>query len=505
MKQAPNILLVVADQMHADWLGCAGRFPVRTPHLDAFAAPGMRFERAYCQNPICTPSRVSLLSAQYPHNHGYYGLGGPSHSKLNNLFRHTRKSGYRTAAFGKLHLPHQPHNWIADDVDAFGDSYETAAGEIGRSDFLDGLERDGLRELEDSWHNRWNYGKNAISIDATCSRLPYERTQERWAADRAIDFIQADASRPFCVEVCFQKPHHPLLPQQAFWDLYEDLRELPPHWDTEPTGRPAPFRHRWHEWRKYAWDYGHPGESFAAAVLRCWRGTLACVSQIDDVFGRLLAALETTGQADNTIIVFTSDHGAYHGLFGQMEKAPGICSEAVCRVPLIVRAPGIAPAAPTSQGFVELIDVVPTCLALAGLPAMEDADGEDFSKLLRGRESPRTCAVTENPLGRSLRWDQWRLVHYPEGQLPDAPYGELYHLGNDPDEQRNLYHDPAHREVVAEGTARLLDHLITRTRTTTIHRANEHTPPFPGCVAGDGRAPRALQPAFDPHRLPEYL
>ena len=145
-----NILMILADQHHAGLMGCAGHLQVKTPHLDRLASAGVRFSNAYTQNPICTPSRVSILSGQYCHNHGLYGLSGPVPGDLSNLFRHCKAAGYRTAGTGKLHLPIQPRNWIADDVDLFDDSYECPDGEIGKSAFLDHLEAAGLRELEDS-------------------------------------------------------------------------------------------------------------------------------------------------------------------------------------------------------------------------------------------------------------------------------------------------------------------------------------------------------------------
>lgn len=148
-----NVIHVIADQHHAGLLGCAGHGQVLTPNLDAFAAEGARFTNAYTQNPICTPSRVSILSGQYCHNHGYYGLSGPV-SPLPSLFGHFRAHGYRTAAFGKVHVPNVPRNWLADDLDRFGDTYERvdSAGE-GESEYFDELRAAGWREAEDSWHN----------------------------------------------------------------------------------------------------------------------------------------------------------------------------------------------------------------------------------------------------------------------------------------------------------------------------------------------------------------
>jgi arylsulfatase len=502
VARSPNILMVLADQHNASLMGCAGHAQALTPHLDDFAASGTRFTEAHCQNPICTPSRVSILSGQYCHNHGYYGLSGPSNAGLDNLFRHARSHGYRTAGFGKLHLPTSPANWIAEDVDVFGDAYETADGVVGDSDFLRHLEKAGLRHLEDSWHNAHHYGSGTISHDARPSELPYEHTLEHWCADRAIEFMDADREQPFCIQVAFQKPHHPLLPQQRFWDLYDEDLELPPTIDHPPDGRPPHFQQMWHNFHDRKWDYDDDfGGGTRGGMRRAWRGTLACISQIDDVFGRLLAHLDASGLAQDTIVIYGSDHGAYHGIHGIEEKAPGICSDAVCRVPMIWRVPGRTAPGAVCEQLVENIDMLPTLSALCGMSDFAAADGHDLSRLLDGEDTPvRESAVTENVLSKALRWDRWRLVHYDRQLFGGEDVGELYDMAADPDECRNLYHDPEHSDVVHEGRRRLMEWLARTTRVVTAQptvgdhpargEAGRRTHP----VCTDGRAPNHAQP-----------
>jgi choline-sulfatase/uncharacterized sulfatase len=503
MNTAPyNVLVVLADQLNANWLGCAGHPQAKTPHLDAFASSGMQFSRAYCQNPICTPSRVSILSGQYCQNHGYYGLSGPAPQGLDNLFRHFRAHGYRTAAYGKLHLPESPRNWIADDVDEFGDSYETADGRFGASEFLQGLKEKGLRDLEDSWHNEREYGQPSIAIDAMPSKLPLEETQEMWSARKAMEFIRQNTSRPFCIQIAFQKPHHPLLPNPRFWEMYPADLDLPPDWNADPGHRPPQFRKRWQEWHEYRGEYGREGESFEDLARRCWRGTLACVSQIDYVFGQLMEFLKANGLEDNTIVVFGSDHGAYHGHLGILEKAPGICSEAVCRVPMIWRVPRQTPAGSRCGQLVENVDMAPTLTALCGLPGMDSADGLEISNLLRGEDSAvREVSVTENVWSKALRWKHWRFIHYQRAAFGGADEGELYNLADDPHESRNLYADPGHAPVVEACRRLLLEWLISTRRTVTTqctvndqcvanHQTTERFT-YPQC--GDGTAPNPIQ------------
>ena len=504
-----NVLMVLADQHHAGLMGCAGHPQAITPRLDAFAQQGLRFTNAYCNNPICTPSRTCILSGQYCHNHGYYGLGGPTDGRLPNLFRHFKAHGYRTAGFGKLHLPNGPRNWIADDVDRFADTYENVDGDHGVSDFLDELTRLGLRDLEDSWHNKLDDGRIGIASDARPSMLPYEHTQERWSAREAMAFIDAAPDQPFCIQVALQKPHHPLLPQQEFWDWYDAHLELPATFDDEPTGRPPHFRQQWQRMRQMKWEYGQEGESYRDGARRAWRGTLACVSQVDDVFGRLLDDLDARGLSDQTIVIYGSDHGCYHGLHGIVEKAPGICSEDVCKVPLIWRVPGLTPAAETESELVELVDLTPTLVSLCNLSAMDTVDGQDISELLAGGHEPvRDVAVTECPWSKSIRWDQWRMVHYAAGMF-DEPAGELYDVVADPEERHNRYFEADHAPTVAEGQRKLIDWLVKTTRVTTsmptagrgsgVHGLRDYE------VAADGRAPRDLQPRDRDGNLANYL
>jgi len=504
-----NVLMVLADQHHAGLMGCAGHPQAITPRLDAFAAEGLRFDNAYCNNPICTPSRTCILSGQYCHNHGYYGLGGPTDQRLPNLFRHFKANGYRTAGFGKLHLPNGPRNWIADDVDRFADAYEDADGNHGVSEFFEELTSLGLRELEDSWHNTLDDGRFGIADDARPSKLPYEHTVERWCEREALAFIDAAADQPFCIQVAFQKPHHPLLPQPQFWDLYPTDLDLPETFDDEPVGRPPHFRQMWQRMRQKHREYAQPGETYRDGARRAWRGTLACVSQVDDVFGRLLDALDERGLADNTIVIYGSDHGCYHGLHGIVEKAPGICSEDVCKVPLIWRVPGLTPTGATSSELVELVDLTPTLTGLCGLPVMATVDGLDLSGLLSGGSEPvREVAVTECPWSKSIRWDRWRMVHYPQGMF-DEPAGELYDVLADPLERQNLYFDAEHAGTVAEGQRRLIDWLVQTTRLTTSMPTAGRGSLVDGVkdyqVAGDGRAPRSLQPRDREGNLVNYL
>ncbi len=493
-----NVIMVLADQHHAGLMGCAGHDQVKTPHIDRFAKDGVRFTNAYCQNPICTPSRVSILSGQYCHNHGYYGLSGPTNPNLPNAMGYFKQSGYRTAGFGKLHLPCTPRNWIADDVDYFGDTYETADGELGKSDFLDHLTELGLRDLEDSWHNKNHYGEKPIALDSMISELPYEHTQEAWSARKALEFIDQSKNDPFFIQISFQKPHHPLLPQKQFWDLYPDDLALPPTLEQSPDHRAPHFQEEWHYLRTHQWEYGEP-DDFKAGVQRAWRGTLACISQVDDVFGMLLKGLDERSLTENTIVIYGSDHGCYHGIHGMPEKAPGICSDAVCRVPMIWRIPSIKSENKTINSLVENIDYLPTLTNLCDLEEPDWTDGADLTPLIQGKtENVKEMAVTEAPWSRSIRWKQWRYVHYPRGMFGSGETGELYNIETDPNETNNLFESLEHQSIVQESRRLLLDWLSTtlhiRSVQPPLHRKKDPMEQRQYSLAADKKISQKLMP-----------
>jgi arylsulfatase A-like enzyme len=288
-----------------------------------------------------------------------------------------------------------------------------------------------------------------------------------------------------------------LLPQKKFWDLYPADLELPATFEQDPSHRPPHFQAMWQAFRQREWEFAAPGDTWVDGARRAWRGTLACVSQIDDVIGHLLRGLEERSLLENTVLAYHSDHGCYHGIHGIEEKAPGICSDAVCRVPLILAGPGVKTAGQACASSVENIDVGPTLAALAGLPPMDWTDGTDLSPILRGEtEAVKEIAVTENPWSKALRWGNWRFVYYPPELFEGEVTGELYNLAKDPDETRNLYNDPGHRSIVETCRERLLRWIVQSRRVVTAH------PPFhserqPGALkthqrynlALDGHAP----------------
>lgn len=488
-----NVLEVIIDQHQAAILGCEGHPQVLTPNIDRLASSGVRFTGAYTQNPICTPSRVCIFSGQYCHNHGYYGLSGPRPEALPSFFSHFRDQGYRTGGIGNLHTPNYPRNWLETHLDLFDDTFESVDGRNRETRFYDKIRSLGLLEDEDFYLGQTH---PELYMEGMPSRLPFELSQEGYCVEAAREFIDGCYGRPFCLQVSLERPHEVFYPARRFWDLYREDLDLPPTLNQDPSGRPPPFRAAFESFHR--WQGSLEPKTFEAAARRLWRGYLASITHVDHALGLLLDYLEETGLADRTIVVYHADHGGYSGTHGIQEKAPGICSEAVCRVPFVWRVPGVTPAGRACDGLVENVDLAPTFAALCGLPPMATVDGRDISPLLRGDEgaAAREVAVTENPWSKALRWDKWRFVHYQREMFGGEDVGELYDLEADPEEATNLYGDPGHRAVVEECRRRLLEWLIGTTRVRSVWPVtNWPERPFVYETAGDGKEANTAGPA----------
>jgi len=471
MKQ-PNILFILSDQHNAKVLGCKGHPDVKTPHLDRMAAEGVRFDNAITQNPICTPSRVCYLSGQYAHNHGYYGLSGPRPNGLPSILGHFRRAGYRTAAMGKIHCPEY---WIEDDSDVYHEvcegcsvggvspAYAAFNREIGHDD---GQEHYGLPEF--------GRDRGRQSMEGRPGPRPFEHTMEGWLAKTAVEFMQSSAAakKPFICHVSLPRPHQTTSPAPEFWNLYDESKlHLPPNADYDMKGQAPHLRAQAEGWRKWQWQLFEP-KTFEAGRLRKLHGYLGAVSQVDHAVGQILEFLRTSGLGENTLVVYSSDHGDYACEHGLMEKAPGICHDAITRIPATAWWPGHVKAGYVANEIVETVDWSNTFCALAGVEPMETSDGRDISRLLTGEHAEvHRVGVTEFAWSKSLRKGKYRLVYYPREMFPkEYPdgFGELYDMDADPWEMQNRFFDPAMADVVRELMADLTEWLVTTTRPATI-------------------------------------
>lgn len=474
MKRKPNVLFILSDQHNAKCLGHKGHPDVKTPNLDRMAAQGVRFDNAITQNPICTPSRMCFISGQYAHNHGYYGLSGPNPNGLPTMFGHFRRHGYRTGATGKIHCPEY---WVEDDCDVFHETCDASIG--GRSGQYTRYLRDReIEHLEDhvAWQEFGRRGRQ--SCDGRPSKVSYRDGQEGWSVSKGIEFMKqarADAV-PFFLHVSFPKPHQCYTPAQEFWDLYdEETLALPPNADSEGPNR-APHLVRMAEnWKRAGWPLLAP-KTFEAARLRKLHGYLGNISHVDHAVGELLEFIDANGLGDDTIVVYSADHGDYATEHGIMEKAPGICHDAITRIPFIWRWGSRFPAGHVAPELVETVDVSTTLCSLCDLPAMETSDGNDITPLLEGKGGEvREIAVSEFAWSKSVRKGNWRFVYYPPAlfreEYPDG-FGELYNLVDDPWEMNNRFFDADQQKRVRAMRADLLDWLVTTTRPVSTNCAD---------------------------------
>ncbi len=469
-SRAINVLHILSDQHNAKVVGHKNHPDVRTPNLDRLASEGVRFDNAITQNPICTPSRMSWLSGQYCHNHGYYGLSGANPRGLPTIFDHFGRGGYLTGAIGKIHCPEY---WVEDSVDLFRETCGTSIG--GRcAEYAEYLADRGLTDLEDHGAMQEFGKRGGQTVEGRPSKVSYEDGQEGWIVRRGMRFMREamSESRPFFLHVSLPKPHQCYTPAERFWDLYDESKlTLPPNSDYDMVGKAPHLQRTAEHWRSSEWQLFEP-KTFEAGRLRKLHGYLGNVTHVDHAVGELLDFLEEEDLAENTIVVYSSDHGDYACEHGIMEKAPGICSDAITRVPAIWRWPGRFAEGHVAREVVESIDFSQTICALTGLPLMETSDGVDISAMLEGNPGdPDRVGLTEFAWSRSLRWDKYRFVFYPKRMFADDyPDGfcELYDLEADPWEMNNLALDGRNDGLVNELRARLLDRIVATTRPATV-------------------------------------
>ena len=444
-EKKPNVLFIISDDMKAA-LGCQGNALARTPNLDKLAASGLLFDKAYCQFPLCNPSRVSMLTGRYPQATGVLGnrddfrKDHPEWFTLPQWFKH---HGYLTAKTGKVFHGgiDDPASWSANAMEGVklekrpaqttwplpGDDKLTKNGKSDRRIILEG--------------NGDGHPENAV-------------------ADRAIGFLRANSDTPFFLACGFVQPHSPPTAPRSFDDVHPagDI-PLPPDFAPRPTvpeGFPrASIRPRNAD--LFAGRDASEGE--AREMIRAYH---AGISWMDWNAGRVLDELERLGLADDTIVVFWSDHGYQLGEKGKWSKA-GSLFEAGTRVPLIIRVPG-GPPNGRCRRVVESIDLFPTLAKLCGLPLPPGLQGRDLGPLL---ENP--AAAWEHPAftiwsedgkgatGTSIRTEKWRYAEYAGGGAllldPEA----------DPHETKNLAEDPEFAGVRASLSAKITAFQAART------------------------------------------
>lgn len=500
MAERPNVLIILSDQHNAKCLGAAGHSIVKTPNLDRLAAEGVFFTNAIAQSTICTPSRVSFFSGQYPHNHGRYGNDSPAPRALPSYMGHFRNQGYCTGAVG-ITIDCRD-DWIQPDCDFFR-PLSAAAHASKEPDYESYLSSKGLLDQRDDQYFPEQHDRTRSPKDSRPSRLAYPDSIEAWCVGEVRRFVENCGMRSWIMQVALQSPHQPYAPAREFWELYPDDIPMPTNADIDMSLKPPHMRRMLDAQRSGQDEFIFEPKTYEGLRRRKLRGYFGMISQVDHAVGELLQFLRLKGIEEDTIVIYSADHGEYACEFGLLEKAPGICSDAVTRIPSIWRWPNRIAAGHVTERIVESVDLAPTISCLAGLGNFPTADGSDLTPLLKGEDVELHCVgVTENPWSKSIRKGDWRLVHYPRemfaSESPDYPVGELYNLTEDPWEVNNLFYSPAHWPKVEELRAELFDWYITTSRVVTCH------PTLPSPLA-DGKISAAHLRELNRKGLRDYL
>ncbi len=431
MTDRPNLLFLMADQYRHDYLGCAGADFVRTPNLDRIAARGVRFTNCFSNSPVCAPARIGLASGLRPDRLGALDNSSFLPARTPTYYQRLRDHGYRVGCVGKLDLakPDAYNGRWGDRPRVYGWGFthpEECEGKMhaGRVAEPHGPYGFWLREQGLFERFREDYAEREAKgwvVDASHdSVLPAEAFEDCYIGRRAAEWLErVPDDFPWHYFVSFVGPHNPFDPPAEFAEPFRDA-EVPGAIQDPLEDKPA-----WHEDRVVTTD-----PEVIALTRRQYCGAIAA---IDDAVGRVLDVLESRGVLENTVVVFSSDHGEMLGDHGMYTKQKAY--EPSWRVPLIVAGPGVD-GGRKSDAMVELIDVNPTLTELAGTGVAEDLDARSLAPLLGG-EAPdhrEDVFATLRHL-RCLRTDRHKLVEN---------YGdvwELYDLQDDPDELHNLADD----------------------------------------------------------------
>lgn len=426
-------------------LGCYGEKGIQSPHIDALASEGMLFERAYCQQAICAPSRISMLSGLYPDTSGIDDLWTPFrkvHPQAMSMPLYFKERGFVTASFGKVyhHQRDDKENWM-EHLDRPGAKY--ASKEV-----VDSIERrkkvaqkKGFSPLEVSSASKGPAMESAEVDD--------EVYQDGAVAVQAIESLRKNKDKAFFMCVGFAKPHLPFAAPKKYWDLYQrEEFEIPKR--KLPEGSPEIAFTKWNELRSYQ---GIPKEGDLSDELtrELKQGYAACVSYADAQVGKVMAELDRLGLRENTIVVLWGDHGYKLGDHGLWCKHTNL--ELDTRVPFVVSAPGFKKGGRT-KALVEMVDVFPTLAKLTGGKIPEACDGKSLEPVLKNPAGGfRPFALSRYPrgstIGYSLRTERWRYTEWIKSDSKEIVFRELFDHAETQMAPRNVEGDADRAELVS--------------------------------------------------------
>ncbi len=477
-SEKPNILWICTDSQRFDTLACYGNEFVNTPNIDRLAKEGVLFENVYAQNPLCTPSRGCFLTGRYPVTNGLRQNGQNISSDETLVTRILHDNGYVCGLSGKLHISACDHR-----IENFGENgWQNCNDQIL---FFKGTEPridDGYDEfywdhapgdhLTSSQYLRWLLEKNqefSVTPRGDCqyvyNGMPSKFHQATFCVEKAMNFMKAyqDSPHPWLFSVNIFDPHFHLDPPDDFLEPYlERLDEIPlPNYVEGELENKPPYQKKYAESGRYNTDKmsDYDKRMITAAY---W----AMVDHIDFQVGRLLDELEKTGQKENTIVIFTSDHGEMLGDHNIYIKGPFLYDPAI-KVPLIVSYPGVIEGDRRTSALVELGDLAPTVLEAAGLerhPAMQTKSFWDFVTkpgVLKDdfRDDVYCEYYNSNPNNPAQYCTMIRNKKYKLIVMHGQDISELYDLENDPEETHNRWFDPAYQEIKMDLLVKMTDRM----------------------------------------------
>lgn len=446
----PNIIFILTDQHHLRGLGCYGGPDVRTPNLDRLAGEGIRFDQAYCQVPVCVPNRSAIFTGRYPHILRTYTNRCPPPVEEPMLPWYLMKAGYTTGGYGKTHFSHN-HERGFMETDISVDNYNAflAAHDV---------------KHEYPWpitDKKWHYCGYVGD-----SPIPAELSWANWVTNNGIGFVERHKQEPFFLYLGYYGPHPPYQAPKPYADMYDpDSLFLPPRFTDEQKKRRP----------QYMRNAKNLTEEQLREVVRQYYGLC---THIDECIGRLVDRLDELGLSDNTLIVFSADHGNHLGSYNRMGKTWTL-HDSCLRVPWMMRLPGRIPSGQASDAMIQSIDLLPTMLDFAQVDIPERVQGQSRAAIARGEDGKGHDAIFSgtwsgpDPVAEGkLRWGQ-QCIRTPSHKLITWTTGEqeLYDFADDPWEYNNLAGEPEMRDVQYELQQRLATWwLNSQDRVAADHR-----------------------------------
>ncbi len=460
--EAPrNILLLMCDHFRYDATGYAGNPYAVTPNLDKLAASGTVFSRTYCQNPLCVPSRTSILTSRYSRSTGVYGNGDVVSRDVTSFTQILRAGGLKTACFGKLHVQGRDDlDWDIVESGGRGSGGRgarrraddgrrgrpRAEGERPREERRARAREEGDRSRDERpgrtrGRNRSRRGRGRSQGGGRPVDMDEKLHGDFQAMQGTIKFMEENRDRAWFIQCSFRKPHPPFEPPKRHWERIDRSKLVVPRYpdgDLKDTGLLS-RRGR------------GGGELDDKTVLDAMQGYYGCIAFCDDMFGQVLTTLDRLGLRQETLVVFTADHGEMlydHGLWGKTNFF-----EPSVHVPLIFSWPGHLPKGRTSDALVELTDLFPTFVDVLGLKTPASVEGRSVLPVLRGKATRhRDLVHSESRAGMTMQFDgRLKFILNGAGAGP-----ELYDLQKDPREITNLAKQPSYQKQVKELTAQLV-------------------------------------------------